>query len=29
MADGVRLAVAGVAARGKVVVEFWEESYSW
>jgi len=29
MADGVRLAVARVAARGRVVVEFLEESYSW
>jgi hypothetical protein len=29
MADEVRLAVARVAARGRVVVEFVEESYSW
>jgi hypothetical protein len=29
MADEVRLAVARVAARGRVVVEFVEESYTW
>lgn len=29
MADEVRLAVTRVAARGRVVAEFVEESYTW